>query len=587
MGSVRIALTISGAVSLGAFEGGALAALITGVQATQRLARDRRDPELRIDAIGGASAGAITAVLAARAVTAGLDPVEMMAQAWVRQAGVEGLLKAGSLASPLSMDGLDELAPALLDPKGPRDPDRVQRVPLRVHLSECNLRGLNYRFRRLRSPDTSTPMRHEAGEIREPITASTYLDRDSFTVDLAEDGGMRVIGTVKGRSPVDAALASGASPLGFAPRALGIDRDRYALDAVDNLPDGCDSVWYTDGGTLENEPLGRTIDLSNEIDAEDRDPDDDARAERRRVHVLIHPFPEAAVPRSSAAWARGRPSWLRALLRAGTLLRSQSLYADFKRAEKVNSRVIWQARLQRSLDVLVGRLPSDQLASWYEELTAVLDDFDRDLARLEQREPRSAAVAQGPPDARRAARLLQEALCRVTGLTDKTLVAIDVVTPYLATGTEGIPLPDLLAGEFLFAFGGFFDERLRWSDFALGYVCMLNWMDRGLRGYGLPEEQADTAVDAALRAFFGLPQVARGRAPAKGFTGYGLGEGLRERARSLNLPATESWKPSDWGSTTLGSLTFRQRLTLWRVLGRLGRVLAHDAWLRWRGKDEP
>ena len=82
MGRVRIALTISGAVSLGAFEGGALAALITGVQAAQRLATDRQQPDLRIDAFGGASAGAITAVLAARAVTAGLDPVAMMEQAW-------------------------------------------------------------------------------------------------------------------------------------------------------------------------------------------------------------------------------------------------------------------------------------------------------------------------------------------------------------------------------------------------------------------------------------------------------------------------------------------------------------------------
>ena len=573
MGSVRIALTISGAVSLGAFEGGALAALITGVQAAQRLAPDRQRPELRIDAIGGASAGAITAVLAARAVTGGLDPVEMMGQAWVRRAGVQGLLKARGLASPLSMDGLDELAPALLDPEGARDPDRVQRYPVRVHLSECNLRGLNYRFVRLRSPDPSSPSSRAAGEARQPITASTYLDLDSFTVELEDDGSMRVRGTVEGRSPVAAALASGASPLGFAPRALRVDRDRYALDEVDNLPDACDSVWYTDGGTLENEPLGRTLDLTNEIDREDP-----ATGDCRRVHVLIHPFPEAAVPRRSAAWAGRQPTWLRALLRAGTLLRSQSLYADFKRAEKVNSRVIWQARLQQSLTRLLERLTPDDQALWQEELTRVLEDFDRDRATFD---PHADALA---PAGGTPAQLLARALGQVTGLADKALVAIDVVTPYLAAGTEGVPLSQLLAGEFLFSFGGFFDERLRWSDFALGYVCMLNWMSRGLGGYGLVAEQVDAALEAALRAFFALPRVARGREEAKGFTGYGLSQELRDRATSLNLPTAESWVPADWGATTAGSLRFGQRLTLWRVLSRVGLVMAHDVWF-WRRRQ--
>jgi hypothetical protein len=53
MEQIRIALTISGAVSLGAYEGGALAALVAAAQA---LSRDG-EPPLRIDAIGGASAG--------------------------------------------------------------------------------------------------------------------------------------------------------------------------------------------------------------------------------------------------------------------------------------------------------------------------------------------------------------------------------------------------------------------------------------------------------------------------------------------------------------------------------------------------
>ena len=31
---------------------------------------------------------------------------------------------------------------------------------------------------------------------------------------------------------------------------------------------------------------------------------------------------------------------------------------------------------------------------------------------------------------------------------------------------------------FLWHFGGFLDETLRMSDFVLGYMCMLKWMDK-------------------------------------------------------------------------------------------------------------
>lgn len=60
----RLSLTISGAVSLGAYDGGALAALLYAVR--EIAAGD--DPAARIDVMTGASAGSITALLAARAL---------------------------------------------------------------------------------------------------------------------------------------------------------------------------------------------------------------------------------------------------------------------------------------------------------------------------------------------------------------------------------------------------------------------------------------------------------------------------------------------------------------------------------------
>jgi hypothetical protein len=203
-------------------------------------------------------------------------------------------------------------------------------------------------------------------------------------------------------------------------------------------------------------------------------------------------------------------------------------------------------RLQTSLDQLLRELRADQQARWQEELSKVLDDFEADLAEVRSGgTPRAPGRADDSP-----AVLLRRALEQLTGLAGKDLVAIDVVTPYLAEGTDGVALTNMLAGEFLFAFGGFFDEGLRWSDFALGFVCMLNWMSRGLGGYGLSKDQVDAALDAALRAFYDLPQWSR-RRKTKGFMGYGLNAEMRDLAKTLKLPAGESWTPSEFGETTV------------------------------------
>ena len=75
MGQLHVSLTLPGAVSLGAYEGGALAALLVAVQAL--------DGGVVVDSIGAASAGSITGLLAARSLTAGADPVQVMSEAWV------------------------------------------------------------------------------------------------------------------------------------------------------------------------------------------------------------------------------------------------------------------------------------------------------------------------------------------------------------------------------------------------------------------------------------------------------------------------------------------------------------------------
>ena len=82
---LRISVTVSGGAALGAYEAGAMAALLSGVQCFLEDGDDR----IRVDAVGGASAGAIVALLAAHVLTEGLDPVEVLHAAWVEMVSLD------------------------------------------------------------------------------------------------------------------------------------------------------------------------------------------------------------------------------------------------------------------------------------------------------------------------------------------------------------------------------------------------------------------------------------------------------------------------------------------------------------------
>ena len=78
---LRLSLTLSGGASLGAFEAGAAAALITA----WRHLRLEQDVDASIDSIGGASAGAIVGLFSAHCVLSGADPVALLREAWVEE----------------------------------------------------------------------------------------------------------------------------------------------------------------------------------------------------------------------------------------------------------------------------------------------------------------------------------------------------------------------------------------------------------------------------------------------------------------------------------------------------------------------
>ena len=116
------------------------------------------------------------------------------------------------------------------------------------------------------------------------------------------------------------------------------------------------------------------------------------------------------------------------------------------------------------------------------------------------------------------------------------------MSPLLLADRHDRDLPELLAGEIMGDFGGFADRRLRRSDFALGYDCLLAWLPEGLGRVDVADDIVATAVDA----------VERGR-----------------RAE---------WAEVEMGHAGVSDLPTRNRLALLRLGLHTLRVIGNDVW---------
>lgn len=476
------------------------------------------DAAVRIDAIGAASAGSITGMLAARTLLEGLDPVEVMRRAWVEEDGIGKLLGRGS-AAPLSIQKLRAMATSLLDPPGRRCPAR-QRTPIQLSFTVATLRGLDYTLPALRA--------------LQPVTATTYVDY--YTAELAPDTHIDQLVAPDRASLVDAALASAANAMGFPPYLLNRTADRQRIPdpytAVRNWPVS-GSFWYTDGGTLANEPLGRTLDLTNPIDLADSD--------CNRLQLLVHPHPTGAP--TDGAWANpaAMPTWLETLWRSMALQRTQSLYADLKQVENTNSRLAWANDLAGTVGDALDELPDVDQTALRAALTDVVARIRGQRAALRAGSTTAAAAepADVPADATLSS-LLWEAISVAANVAGKTETTVDVISPLILPEAATTSVEMLLSGEFLGHFGGFFDRRLRQADFDLGYTCTLRWLEAGgLTGAGrLDPAAAATAMQAAIAAY----------------------------------QPSDTWR--QYGATTFWGVSTRGKLQALHLAGRIARVMA-------------
>ncbi len=339
----EIGLVMAGAISAGAYTAGVIDFLLQALDEWEKAKAEGDAPphQVKLKVMAGASAGGMTAAIATAAlcgditpVTAPLRPEEEvnnpLYDSWVKRIDIEHLLRADDLQdanapvrSLLDSTVLEQIADSALNVKPTERRRSYLPDLLHVVLTVTNLRGVPYNI----------PFR---GNTRAGHEMSLHADYMHFA--LSNDGGKGAAGAFsldrhRMRSDLidhwealkHAALATGAFPVGLAPRTLmrrftrlnetiqdDYSEREWPISTRGKLVDGqcqCEEVrkispffpeklpekydyrfLCVDGGVMNNEPL----ELARRIlmGRDDHNPRAPERAER--AVLLIDPFPNTA-----------------------------------------------------------------------------------------------------------------------------------------------------------------------------------------------------------------------------------------------------------------------------------------------------
>lgn len=449
----KIALILSGGGSLGTYTAGAVTELLLG------LAGNRSGANVRIGALSGASSGALTAALAARALVVNPNLIPWIGTAWIRGMDADVLLSGNrSRSSLLDAEVLEEMSRALLTagPASDDEPSPFLAEPLGLGITLSSLHGIGYE---LRYGFQNRPERSFGTRM--------FDDWAAFELSPADAAGAPIWEEIR-----QAAVASASFPFAFPPRRLERRGSHFRGSVLEDLGDI--DLWYTDGGLFNNEPVR----LAKRLVARAGSEDDDWR------FVFVDPtlrdppagdVAEAAAP-DSAVQVAGLVT--RALLGQGSA-------KDWIRANRTNERLA-------ILDSLVDRLPeiadsltdpeafelgrsvgemAESVCEWRlvcgggrsrrargpsEGTDPVLELLEQSLGRIERRYASVLARVSSRAARSRLAKLifLIEA---AGGLDDKEELPLHLIAP----GRR-------LAGDFLGNFGGLFSREWREADYRAG-----------------------------------------------------------------------------------------------------------------------
>jgi predicted acylesterase/phospholipase RssA len=330
----ELGLVGAGAISAGAYTAGVIDFLIQALDAWYlRKANDRNVPQhdVKLSVFSGASAGAITAALAAGYIGSHQKPIateeegdgetgtlNKLFDSWVNRIDIKHLLETkdldqgGNVLSLLDSSVLWDIANSGLDVV-PRD-ERRPYIPESFDLlmTVTNLRGVPYGFEVIGDQPTDYDMSLHADHVHFHLSDTGHTEEKYRYGMKWNDFGSSV--PIKEKLKM-AALASGAFPVGLAPRVLNHEiipkvSDYYSArqwpipTPHSENPHFCTTMgsieakWgietlldyqfqCVDGGVMNNEPL----ELARRILAGDAGRNDRRGEFAKKAVLLIDPFP--------------------------------------------------------------------------------------------------------------------------------------------------------------------------------------------------------------------------------------------------------------------------------------------------------
>ena len=453
--AIRIAVTLAGGVSLGAYQGGVAYELLWALS-------HRTDPgqPIFVDVITGSSAGSMTGALMARALLLDRTSTEDLYRAWVSGVSFDSLIAGRPSSSLLSDETIWRLARKLLEPVPIQlKPHPAVPPEMRIAFTLSNLNGINYAL--------------GYANIADRFDTTVFSDWVVFrTSGAVPPGGHAALWQRITR----AAIASGAFPLAFP--TVGVVRqlaDYRGSEVYD--PVGTREFAYVDGGLFNNEPVGLAREMVEEIEQTNPQTYND-----ERLYILVDPY--VADTSGAAEFAHDSLGPLAVLGRLVGVILGEASKRDWIRAQRVNTRLRWQDELLEALAEVVSRIEparAQELTSHTDALVegvatakvkhaaagvdpsdeALQTYLDENMIRLGPLLSRDApAYRVIEADSTKTQVLLNLAflLENVAGLRKKTELKLHLIAPKRGS----------LAGDFLANFGGFFNQEWREHDWRRG-----------------------------------------------------------------------------------------------------------------------
>jgi hypothetical protein len=460
--SKRLAITIAGAVSLGSYEAGVLYEMLDAIGQHNGDPATGAVDKIAVDVLTGASAGGMTAVILAQKLLYSASEFRgpydnPLYNTWVNRISLKGLQAAEdnepALHSLFSSDLIDTISKETLLERYATAPPPAQRhaavgEELYVGVALTNLNGVAYGYPV--TPGGKFVYINYSDQLTRRVTAAN-CDTAEFWEPLRKS-----------------AVACGAFPIAFRVQ----DVQRSAQKEPDDYPVTNREPWerdpatftYSDGGILQNQPLGMAKNL---VDILDKHLDQESR-------FYLFVSPHAKDPDVNDNFHAGNADYFHLVLRLISLVVGQSGFQDWITARGVNERIslldsraegLKNAILHGEVDVASLAKTADSILKLFFVNGQHLPPGATAPETLSQAQTRIAAQygdwmteLDGIPGRAGAFRDSVLAFETAAGLG-----ARDYMTIYGITATE-----NELASAGLQAFLGFFDQDFRDHDYDVG-----------------------------------------------------------------------------------------------------------------------